>query len=34
VEQAFSRFQVLRQDRPCPEEFPRRDGIPTKRPLF
>lgn len=33
-EQAFSRFQVLRQDRLCPEDFPRRVGIPAKRPLF
>lgn len=33
-EQAFSRFQVLRQDDPCPEAFPRRVGIPAKRPLF
>ena len=21
-------------ERPCPEEFPRRDGVPAKRPLF
>ena len=34
LEQAFSRFQILRQDRACPEEFPRRPGIPEKRPLF
>ncbi len=34
LEQAFSRFQVLRQDHPCPEGFPRRPGIPEKRPLF
>jgi 16S rRNA (guanine527-N7)-methyltransferase len=25
---------VLRQAGPCPERFPRRVGIPTKRPLF
>lgn len=34
VEQAFSRFQVLRQDQPCPDEYPRRVGVPGKRPLF
>lgn len=33
-EQAFSRFQVLRQERLCPETYPRRVGIPAKRPLF
>lgn len=33
-EQSFSRFQVLRQERLCPEEFPRRVGVPMKRPLF
>lgn len=33
-EQAFCRFQVLRQQSLCPEEFPRRVGIPEKRPLF
>lgn len=33
-EQAFSRFQVLRQDEACPETYPRRVGIPGKRPLF
>jgi 16S rRNA (guanine527-N7)-methyltransferase len=27
-------MQLLRQERPCPERFPRRDGLPTKRPLF
>ncbi len=27
-------FQVLRQAMPCPERFPRRDGVPAKRPLF
>ncbi|CAN5207349.1 hypothetical protein BH24ACT1_BH24ACT1_04120 [soil metagenome] len=25
---------ILRQDRPCPERFPRRVGIPSKRPLW
>ena len=34
VEQAFSRFQVLRQDDVCPEAYPRRVGVPAKRPLF
>jgi len=34
LEQAFSRFQVLRQERPCAERFPRRVGVPAKRPLF
>ena len=34
LEQAFSRFQILRQERPCPETFPRRTGMPEKRPLF
>lgn len=33
-EQSFSRFQVLRQERLCPEEYPRRVGVPAKRPLF
>lgn len=28
------RFAVLRQVEPCPERFPRRTGIPAKRPLF
>jgi 16S rRNA (guanine527-N7)-methyltransferase len=27
-------YQILIQDRPCPERFPRRVGIPSKRPLF
>lgn len=27
-------FAVLRQDRPCPDRYPRRVGIPGKRPLF
>lgn len=33
-EQAFCRFQVLRQESLCPEDFPRRVGVPEKRPLF
>jgi 16S rRNA (guanine527-N7)-methyltransferase len=27
-------YQTLRQAEPCPERFPRRDGMPAKRPLF
>jgi 16S rRNA (guanine527-N7)-methyltransferase len=27
-------YQVLRQVLPCPERFPRRNGVPAKRPLF
>lgn len=27
-------YQVLRQAGPCPDRFPRRDGVPAKRPLF
>lgn len=27
-------FQVLCQERPCPHRYPRRVGIPAKRPLF
>jgi 16S rRNA (guanine527-N7)-methyltransferase len=27
-------FQVLRQAAPCPERFPRREGIPNKRPIY
>jgi 16S rRNA (guanine527-N7)-methyltransferase len=27
-------YQVLRQQQPCPEQFPRRNGMPSKRPLF
>ncbi len=27
-------IQVLEQAEPCPERFPRRDGMPAKRPLF
>lgn len=33
-EQAFCRFQILRQETACPEDFPRRVGVPEKRPLF
>lgn len=27
-------MQVLEQTEPCPDRFPRRDGMPAKRPLF
>jgi 16S rRNA (guanine527-N7)-methyltransferase len=27
-------YRVLRQERPCPARFPRKAGIPSKRPLF
>jgi 16S rRNA (guanine527-N7)-methyltransferase len=27
-------IQVLTQATPCPERFPRRTGVPAKRPLF
>jgi len=27
-------FQVIRQALPCPERYPRRIGVPAKRPLF
>jgi 16S rRNA (guanine527-N7)-methyltransferase len=27
-------YQVLHQDSPCPDRWPRRVGIPAKRPLF
>lgn len=27
-------YQVLRQDAPCPDRWPRRVGVPAKRPLF
>ena len=29
-----ARFQVLRQVSACPDKFPRRVGVPAKRPLF
>jgi 16S rRNA (guanine527-N7)-methyltransferase len=28
------RIQVLTQERACRDEYPRRDGVPAKRPLF
>ena len=28
------RLSVLEQTRPCPDRYPRRVGVPTKRPLF
>jgi hypothetical protein len=27
-------YQTLRQAEACPDRFPRRDGVPAKRPLF
>ncbi len=27
-------FQALRQVAPCPDRFPRRNGVPAKKPLF
>jgi 16S rRNA (guanine527-N7)-methyltransferase len=33
VRTAFG-YQILRQVDPCPDRFPRRNGIPSKRPLF
>ena len=27
-------FQVIRQVSPCPDRYPRRVGVPAKRPLF
>jgi hypothetical protein len=27
-------YVVLRQEIPCPDSYPRRVGVPTKRPLF
>jgi 16S rRNA (guanine527-N7)-methyltransferase len=27
-------YQVLLQERPCPEPYPRRSGVPAKRPRF
>ena len=33
LQEAFS-FAVLRQTSPCPGRYPRRPGIPAKRPLF
>ncbi len=29
-----ARYQVVRQVSPCPQRYPRRVGIPAKRPLF
>ncbi len=33
VHQEFE-FQALRQAAPCPDRFPRRNGVPAKKPLF
>ena len=34
VEHGGRGYRVLPQERPCPEPFPRRAGVPGKRPLF
>jgi 16S rRNA (guanine527-N7)-methyltransferase len=34
IEAAGARFQRLRAVAPCPDRYPRRDGVPLKRPLF
>lgn len=31
---ASARYRVLVQAEPCPQRFPRRTGVPAKRPLF
>jgi 16S rRNA (guanine527-N7)-methyltransferase len=31
---AGGHFTVLRQAHPCPDRFPRRPGVPARRPLF
>ncbi len=33
VDEGFA-YQVLRQVTPCPDRFPRRNGVPAKKPLF
>lgn len=33
-ERTLERFVVLVQEMPCPERYPRRVGVPGKRPLF
>jgi 16S rRNA (guanine527-N7)-methyltransferase len=33
VRQEFG-YQILRQSELCPERFPRRDGVPSRKPLF
>lgn len=34
VETASGHFQVLRLDGQCPDRYPRRTGVPAKRPLY
>jgi 16S rRNA (guanine527-N7)-methyltransferase len=34
VQAGGAAYQVLRQDEPCPDRWPRRVGVPAKRPLF
>jgi 16S rRNA (guanine527-N7)-methyltransferase len=33
VQEGFG-YQILRQVEPCPDRFPRRDGVPARKPLF
>jgi 16S rRNA (guanine527-N7)-methyltransferase len=33
VQEGFG-YQILRRTEPCPERFPRRDGVPARKPLF
>jgi 16S rRNA (guanine527-N7)-methyltransferase len=33
IHEAFE-YRTLRQATPCPDRFPRRNGVPAKRPLF
>lgn len=32
--QSPTAFQVLKQERPCPDRYPRRVGVPSKRPIW
>ncbi|HVX20820.1 MAG TPA: RsmG family class I SAM-dependent methyltransferase [Acidimicrobiales bacterium] len=34
ADEATFHFQVIRQQTECPEQYPRRVGVPAKRPLF
>jgi 16S rRNA (guanine527-N7)-methyltransferase len=34
VQAAGAAYQLLRQETPCPDRWPRRVGVPGKRPLF
>ena len=33
-EEGGSHYRVVRQVEPCPDRFPRREGVATKRPVF